>query len=78
MTASTIRRRVARTRHTCTSSEWPHPIRPGEVYLERTEFPGDDLGYADAAGHPVRHAQCAECAQGSGRGHLLAEGGDRQ
>ncbi|WP_137726488.1 hypothetical protein [Prescottella subtropica] len=43
------------------------------MYLEHIEFPGDDAGYADAAGHPVRHAECAGCARRYGRGHLLDE-----
>lgn len=68
------RRRVARKTHYCCGQ---YRIQPGDVYLEHTEFPGNDAGYADAAGHPVRHAECSECALRYGRGHLLAEGGDQ-
>ena len=48
------------------------PIQPGEHYVEHTEFPGGDAGYADAAGHPVRMAECRPCAERYGRGHLFA------
>lgn len=59
-------RRVARTqRYGC------HVIKPGEVYLEWTEFPGGEAGYADYAGHPVRMAECADCASRYGRADLL-------
>ncbi|MDH6282904.1 hypothetical protein [Prescottella agglutinans] len=74
MAERTPRRRVARTWHYCCPS---HRIQPGDVYLEHTEFPGSDVGWADAAGHPVRHRECSECALRYGRGHLLAEGGDQ-
>lgn len=70
-----IRRRVARKTHFCTTGARNHKIGPGEAYLEHTEFPGDELGYADAAGRPVRHAQCAECANHYGHGHILTEVG---
>ena len=46
-------------------------MRPGELYLMHTEFPGGDAGYADGAGHPVRLAECRACATRYGRGHLL-------
>ena len=59
-------RRVARTpRNGC------HPIKPGDAYLEWTEFPGGEAGYADYAGHPVRMAECGECARRYGRAALL-------
>ena len=50
-----------------------HGIRPGELYVEHTSFPGpgDDAGYATAAGHPVRLAECRACAERYGRGHLF-------
>lgn len=48
-----------------------HWIKAGDWYLEYTEFPGGELGYADAAGHPVRLAECRACAERSGRGHLF-------
>lgn len=66
-------RRVARTPKRC-SETWlfaGHPIKPGEVYLEWTEFPGGEAGYADSAGHPVRMAECADCATRYGRADLL-------
>lgn len=47
------------------------PIQPGELYIEHTEFPGGDSGYADGAGHPVRMAECSACAERYGRGHLF-------
>ena len=67
------RRRVARTRHRCYGNDPnTHRIQPGDVYLEHTTFPGlDDMGYATAAGRPIRSAECADCAQRYGRGHLL-------
>lgn len=61
----------ARMPHRCGFTS--HPIKPGEVYLQHTEFPGGDAGYADAAGHPVRVAECADCATRYGRGHLIEE-----
>lgn len=65
----TFRRRVARKEHHCTHCR---VIEPGETYLECTEFPGADAGYADTAGRPVRMAECADCATRYGRAHLLA------
>lgn len=67
------RRRIARKPHRCEgcTSIQPGPIQPGDVYLEHTEFPGGDAGYADAAGHPVRAAECAGCAARYGREYLL-------
>lgn len=69
MSRALTRRRVARKAHHCCGLN----IRPGDTYLEHTEFPGDDAGYADAAGHPVRHAECEHCARRYGRGHLLTQ-----
>lgn len=46
-------------------------IQPGELYIEWTEFPGGDAGYATAAGHPVRMAECRGCAERYGRGPLI-------
>jgi hypothetical protein len=63
-------RRVARKRRPACGGYCP-AIQPGDVYLEHTEFPGDDMGWASAAGHPVRHAECAACATRYGRAHLL-------
>ena len=66
MTATTMgycttgRRRLARKKHPACGGHCP-PIQPGEVYLEVTEFPGGESGYADAAGHPVRMCVCAPC-----------------
>ncbi len=55
------RRRMARKMHPACGGYCP-PIRPGDVYLEVTELPGGESGYADSAGHPVRMAVCASCA----------------
>jgi hypothetical protein len=49
------------------------PIRPGDLYIEHTEFPGGGAEYASSAGHPVRLAECRDCAQRYGRGHLFIE-----
>lgn len=70
--STTSRRRIARKTHHCegtnhTSSQ----IKPGDVYLEHTEFPGSFLGFADTVGHPIRRAQCAVCATTHGLGYLL-------
>lgn len=67
----TIRARRARKTHIACFGQCP-PIQPGEVYLEHKEFPGADSGTADAAGHPVRMAECRACAQLYGRGHRIA------
>lgn len=70
MSASTRLRRARKFRrcgsHNC-------PIQPGDYYLVHTEFPGSDTGVADAAGHPVRGAECRGCAERYGRGHLFPE-----
>lgn len=55
-----------------------HPIKPGDVYLMHTEFPGGDAGYADAAGHPVNMPECADCATRYGRGDLIQARRDRK
>ncbi|MEU2013048.1 hypothetical protein [Nocardia sp. NPDC019302] len=65
MNARTTLRRARKVHFGC------HPIKPGEHYLEFTDFPGSDLGFADAAGHPVRLAECRACAERYGRGHLF-------
>lgn len=77
--STTIRRRVARVRHICPGCpDYAGAIEPGEVYLEHKAFPGDDAGFATAAGHPVRMAECGHCASRYGRGELLAaQGGTR-
>lgn len=59
-------RRAKKSRRGCCRT-----IRPGELYVEWTEFPGGEAGYATAAGHPVRLAECADCAIRYGRGHLI-------
>jgi hypothetical protein len=66
------RRRLARKRHYC---DCGIAIAVGHVYLEHTAFPGlgDDAGYATAAGHPVRLAECAPCAKRYGRDDLLGD-----
>lgn len=46
-------------------------IQPGDLYIEWTEFPGGEAGYADGAGHPVRMAECRTCAERYGRGDLI-------
>ncbi|MCZ4557933.1 hypothetical protein O4215_20440 [Rhodococcus maanshanensis] len=71
MTVKTRRRVARKARLAC--GGYCRRIQPGEVYLEHTEFPGGDAGYADAAGHPVRMAECADCARRYGRGPLLAD-----
>ncbi|OBJ15569.1 hypothetical protein A5622_26620 [Mycobacterium sp. 1245801.1] len=68
MSTYTKRVRRARTiRYGC------HVIQPGELYIEHTEFPGGDAGYADGAGHPIRMAECRTCAERYGRGDLIRE-----
>lgn len=48
-------------------------IPSGEQYLEHKEFPGGESGYADAAGHPVRIAECYRCAVRYDRDYLFTE-----
>lgn len=75
---TTVRRRVARKPRPCPGCD--RIIAPGATYLEHTEFPGGEAGWADAAGHPVRMSECADCATRYGRGELLgtrAKGGAR-
>lgn len=68
MSCYTQRARRARTiRYGC------HVITPGELYVEHTEFPGGEAGYADAAGHPVRIAECRGCAERYSRSEILTE-----
>jgi hypothetical protein len=68
-----VRRRVARKVHSCQWGNCPdsRSIHPGDVYLEATEFPGGESGYATHAGQPIRMAVCARCACGFGHDHLL-------
>jgi hypothetical protein len=69
---TTVRRRVARTCHECSWGRC-RIIHSGETYLEHKSFPGagDDAGWATSAGHPVRLAECSDCAIRYGRGELL-------
>ncbi|WP_280389272.1 hypothetical protein [Nocardia wallacei] len=69
---TTTRLRRARKKHIACGGYCP-PIQPGELYLEHKEFPGGESGYADAAGHPVRAAECRACAERYGRGHYFEE-----
>ncbi|WP_280381021.1 hypothetical protein [Nocardia wallacei] len=69
---TTTRLRRARKKHIACGGYCP-PIQPGELYLEHKEFPGGEAGYADAAGHPVRAAECRACAERYGRGHYFEE-----
>jgi hypothetical protein len=62
--------RRARKRHWADCDSY-HRIKVGEYYLEGASMPGDDLGYADYAGHPVRLRECRACAERYGRGHLF-------
>lgn len=61
------KRRVARKRHYC--SGCTGFVQPGEVYLEHTLFPGNDVIEID---HPIRGAECKRCAERYGRGDLVA------
>lgn len=63
-------RRVARKGHTCNVNRIDNcrSIKPGDVYVETTAFPGDEWGFAHE-GKPVRLACCAPC-------HLDARLGD--
>lgn len=60
MSATIVRRHVARKRHQCRTCS--ALIEPGDEYMECKEFPGGDAGYADTAGRPVRGAECYPCA----------------
>ena len=62
--ARTIVRRARKQRIAC------HLIRVGDLYLESTAFPGDEMGFV--AKHPVKCAECRACAERYGRGHLFA------
>jgi hypothetical protein len=52
----------ARKQRRCEDYTCRRTIEVGELYLLCTEYPGSDIGYADAAGHPVRLHICHECA----------------
>lgn len=73
-----MRVRRARKSRPC-GGDYITSIKPGDLYIEHTEFPGGDAVFADAAGHPVRMAECRECAERYGRGHLFPdhEGGPK-
>ncbi|SUA47240.1 Uncharacterised protein [Nocardia africana] len=60
----------ARTPHPCLGG-CDNLIRPGDLYLASKDYPGSDLGYADAAGHPVRIAECRQCAERHGRSDMF-------
>jgi hypothetical protein len=62
-------RRARKTRSAC----FGHckSIQPGDLYIEHTEFPGGESGWADTAGHLVRMAECRSCAERYGRGALI-------
>ncbi|MFE2996848.1 hypothetical protein ACFXG4_17755 [Nocardia sp. NPDC059246] len=70
MANPTTHLRRARKLQTCSCDR---RIKPGEQYLEHKEFPSGESGYADAAGHPVRLAECYRC----GRESLFTEGKDK-
>lgn len=70
MSTTTVRR-IARKPHRCWDGGGCLAILPGDAYLLHTSFPGDDSGYADTAGHPVRMAECAAHAARYQRDHLL-------
>lgn len=70
MTTTAKARRARTTRVAC--GGYCPPIKPGDYYVEWTEFPGGDAGYADYAGHPVRLNECRACAERYGRAHLIA------
>ena len=70
MTTTRSRVRRARKTHRCGCANGP--IHPGQFYIEHTQLPGADADYANAAGHPVRMAECRDCAERYGRGHLIA------
>ena len=72
MTNPCVRTRVRRARKPRPACGGYCPtIKPGDYYIEWTEFPGGEAGFADAAGHPVRMAECRSCAERYGRGHLF-------
>lgn len=73
MTTRMVARRARKTHIAC--GGYCPPIQYGEVYIEHTELPGADAEYANSAGHPVRLAECQDCARRYGRGHLI---GDRE
>lgn len=67
MSGTTSRVRRARKMHLSCCK----PIQPGDLYVEHTEFPGGESGYADAAGHPVHMAECRDCAERYGRSGMI-------
>jgi len=68
-------KRTARRRRVCDScGDYRETIKPGDVYLEHTAFPGHDsgmAGYRHGGGRPVRAAECSDCATRYGRAALL-------
>lgn len=72
MSAPGVKVRRARATRPACGGRCPS-IKPGDLYIEWTEFPGGDAGYADAAGHPVRMAECRRCAERYGRGKLITD-----
>lgn len=64
--AGVTRRRVARKRHPACGGYCPS-IQPGDVYLEHTAFPGDEMGNTGF----WRIRECAACATRYGREELL-------
>jgi hypothetical protein len=67
-----VERRVARAEHRC--ENYPYhcpPIKPGDVYLLHTAYPGQD--WNDGWTKPGSLAECGPCATTSGREHLLAD-----
>lgn len=65
--SSVLRR--ARRHRLCDSHDCA--IGRGDYYLVHVEFPGGESGFADAAGQPVRMAECRVCAERYGRGDLF-------
>ena len=49
------------------------PIRPGDLYVEHTEFPGNEAVHTDVTWRPRRAAECRSCAERYGRGHLIKD-----
>lgn len=69
MTVRSVVRRARKQRVAC--GGYCPPIRPGDLYIEYTEFPGIEAEYANSAGHPIRVAECESCARRYGRGALI-------
>lgn len=70
MTTSELKVVRARKQHWADCADY-HRINPGDYYLQSTEFPGGDLGFADMAGRPVRLRECRACAERYGRSGLF-------